>query len=363
MDDHGALSFAQRVIALIDAGHKSATYKLATLIALMDVCAEATDPTTGPPEVLSGRRVAQRVVELYWPQTSVYGVDASGAPIPLSQSSQNDIPAKLAARRARLGLDRGATITEARRADDAWDTLESELVAIIIAMPIPKLQRFGEGRFAFEDRFIYDFNWPDEVHRSRIERNDFDDRLVLRPEVGRWLIQLAPLLRPLVQAKWIEFVARRNQDLVDVHQLTEFLFGASRVTLQPVRSPLFDAQKGLCFYCGFHMSAVDVDHFIPWSRHPDNSLDNLVAAHPACNNAKAASIASVRHLKHWIDRVRGPVLAQVHDSTGWPRRIDRTLGAVSATYLCLPDGAQLWAHGLAYEAAGVEEIRAALSVA
>ena len=91
VSDEGALRFAERVIALVDAGRKSATYKLATLLALIDVTAENMRPA-GPPTSLSGREVAGRVIELYWPQTAVYGTDAGGSARTLKQSPQNDIP-------------------------------------------------------------------------------------------------------------------------------------------------------------------------------------------------------------------------------------------------------------------------------
>jgi len=45
-----------------------------------------------------------------------------------------------------------------------------------------------------------------------------------------------------------------------------------------------------------------IDHFLPWSRHPDNTIDNLVAEHAACNNAKPASLAGLGHLRRWTGR-------------------------------------------------------------
>lgn len=64
-----ALSFAERLPALLDATRYSATYKLATLLAFIDVASERTAPDGSAPTVLSGKEVARRVIELYWPQT------------------------------------------------------------------------------------------------------------------------------------------------------------------------------------------------------------------------------------------------------------------------------------------------------
>lgn len=73
----------------------------------------------------------------------------------------------------------------------------------MIGMPLAKLQRFGDGRHTTEDRFIYDFSWREEIGRHAVARPDFDDRLRLRPGAGGWLVRLAPIIRPLVQAKWV----------------------------------------------------------------------------------------------------------------------------------------------------------------
>ncbi len=86
----------------------------------------------------------------------------------LSQAPQNDIPAKLAAWRTAHHLRPGASLDDARAADPVgWADLEADLVAVVIGMPLAKLQRFGEGRRSVEDRFIYDFTWREEVEPGR----------------------------------------------------------------------------------------------------------------------------------------------------------------------------------------------------
>lgn len=69
MPDDDALRFAERLLALLDATRHSATYKLATLLAIVDVTAERTGRDGSAPAVISGKEVARRVIELYWPQT------------------------------------------------------------------------------------------------------------------------------------------------------------------------------------------------------------------------------------------------------------------------------------------------------
>ncbi|MBW1683872.1 MAG: HNH endonuclease [Deltaproteobacteria bacterium] len=103
-------------------------------------------------------------------------------------------------------------------------------------------------------------------------------RILLRDH----LVRLAGLLRPLIQREWTVLVARFNQ-LADA-ELEQFLFGVDRASLTAVREPLRELAEGRCFYCGDRVrTRIEVDHFIPWARYPDNGLENLVVSDPGCN--------------------------------------------------------------------------------
>lgn len=343
-DAPDAIEFSSRLLQLIDSGRLTATYKLATLTAIVDLCAEF-----GAPDTLSAKAVGQRVVELYWPQAGPFTGNDEGS-VALRQSGMtSDIPDKLDRFRREHRLRGGATVEDARRvAPDEWTTLAGELTAVVVREPIPRLQRFGQGQGAIEDRFVYDIGWSEKVSRTQVMRDGFDDTMYFRPGVPELLSRMGPLLRPVLQARWATEVAKRNAHLVDEVQLAEFLFGADRISLERVRGPLLELQGHDCFYCGDRIRGrADVDHFLPWSRHPDNTLDNLVAAHAACNGSKSDSLAATGHLAHWLDRFRSgsPVsddLRRLQDEIGWPRRPDRTLGSARAGYLTLPTGTMLW---------------------
>lgn len=267
----------------------------------------------------------------------------------LRHSSQNDIPAKLADWRASHGVGAGTTMERARMADPgSWDELMGGLEATVLAMPLAKLQRFGGGQNAREDRFIYDFSWREEIKRRQTEGEGFDDALHLVDRAGEWLVRFAPLVRPLVEARFVERVAQQNREMFDHPDLAEFLFGADRISLARVSGPLSEAQDHRCFYCGDRLrGAVQVDHFVPWSRRHHNALDNLVAAHVRCNGAKSATLAAVNHLERWMARFDpdSPDAAgvdHVHRETQWPRSPTRTLGVARASYLRLPPATMLW---------------------
>src|SRR5437879_1941069 len=116
---------------------------------------------------------------------------------------------------------------------------------------------------------------------------------------------------------------------VNEYQLERFLFGAERVPLERVRGPIIELQEGRCFYCAERLASragqtPDVDHFIPWSRYPDDGLENLVVAHARCNAQKSDFLAAAAHVDHWRAGTRSgsPVsgeLGRLAEATGWSR--------------------------------------------
>jgi hypothetical protein len=52
--------FAERLLEVIDSGRRTATYKLALLLALLDLCARRGGLDGRPPRVLYTREIAER---------------------------------------------------------------------------------------------------------------------------------------------------------------------------------------------------------------------------------------------------------------------------------------------------------------
>ncbi len=91
--------------------------------------------------------------------------------------------------------------------------------------------------------------------------------------------------------------------------------------------------------------AVEVDHFIPWPRHPDDAIQNLVLAHRSCNSAKRDFLAAASHLAHWNDRLTPVSSRQLHQLAvehRWPSAHATSRNVARAIYLRLPSGAKLW---------------------
>lgn len=363
----GAIDLAEKVLTLLDQGRFTATYKYAVLLGLMDLCLEGTSRAGVPPSMVTTRQLAEKVVELYWPQTMPFGTDERGHILRQNQGaagSQAAIVSAVARFRGRSGAAALSRVKVERQRDFARliDTVEWKL----IQMPLPRLQTVG-GR---PHRFLYDIAWTDDITNARVkayqggDSGDFDNRILLMPGVGDALVRLNGLLRPLIHRQWTAQVARLNS-LPD-SRLEAFLFGGGRKATEAVRPHLQELQSGRCFYCRRPLlHRAQVDHFIPWSRYPDNGLANLVVAHDHCNLAKRDFLAATDHVERWLARngeVHGAAMEHIARDARWELRWAPVLGVAAGVYLGLPADAELWVRTDRFEPVDLPRLRRGFGV-
>lgn len=363
--DTGAIAFAEKLLALLDYGSFTATYKFAVLLGLIDLCLECSDKSGAAPSALTTRQLAQKVTELYWPQANVFAMAGSTTVLRQCTGGQAEILTEIRRFRAGEVVAAAATPYEARRlAPDGYEALVGRVEWKLIEMPLPRLQVVGNR----EDPFIYRVGWESDVGIRDVRRGDFDNRILLVGDAGDHLVRLAGLLRPLIHRQWVAMVARINRDVVEDARLEEFMFGAERIPLERVRNPLRELQDNTCFYCGKKMRGpAEVDHFVPWARYPDNSIENLVVTDPGCNSAKRDFLAAAEHAAKWTRRMDHGLsgscqLVEIAQATGWETRPGGTLSVARAIYLRLPPGAKLWLARNRYVDASRGELRTALGV-
>jgi 5-methylcytosine-specific restriction endonuclease McrA len=371
--DRDAIALAERVIGVLDEGGFSATYKFALFTAILDLCVEKKFVKGVVPETLTTRAIAERVVELYWDHATPYkgtGTLRQGG----GKGEQAEILSVIVEARTDLAQSGADTLYKAQAHRLRFDTLVCDVEWKLIEMPIPRLQVLGRQ----EERFLYEYNWAKSIRRSVVTRyqqqrahsrsairgsdaTGFDNRLVLLPGVADHLVRLNGILRPLFYREWATMVARMNQ--LPESELEEFLFGRKRTSLESVREPLRALQGGRCFYCDDGLvNLAEVDHFIPWMRYPDNGLDNLVVAHPKCNNKKRDFLAAAKHVEHWKERLkaRDAELSAIASSARWRRHPDRTTSIAKSIYSRLPLSARLWVHASTFGPNERDRILAAL---
>ena len=299
-----------------------------------------------PPVAVTTRELAEKVLELYWPHTAAF--DGKGGMTVLRQNTggQAEILSAIGKFREHHAADPSEPLSRARhRAPDQYERLVRTVEWKLIEMPLPRLQVLGNK----ESRFLYRLGWDTSVRRRDTEATSFDNRICFQPGVGAHLIRLAGLLRPLIQRGWSAMVAQLNPAATDEARLQEFLFGAVRISLDPVRADLRELQNNRCFYCDGRLEGgIDVDHFVPWARYPDNGIENLVVAHRTCNGDKSDFLAAGGHVRRWSDRFAASEqgiaseLAEIATRAGWDRHPQRTINVARAIYRSLPSDVQLW---------------------
>jgi hypothetical protein len=338
-------SFGEKVLVILEEGTFTATYKFAVLLALVDLCMEQAGAGGEGPRTISTRDLAAKVVEIYWPHTRDFATRDRAKFLRQNAGGQAEILSAIRRHRDRHGGDPTEPLSRTRRrAPEAFERLIEFVEFKLIEMPLPRLQKLGKS----EDRFLYDFRWNPEVRRSDLRAIYFDRRIHLREGVSDFVIQLAGLLRPLIQRRWASMVARLNVDILQTAELEDFLFGATRVDLAPIRQPLRAIQENRCFYCQEPIRGpACVDHFIPWARHPDDGIENLVVTDPKCNANKRDFFASVVHLSRWKEErlsntATASALADIAERQQWERHPEKTATVARSLYRRLPAGSTLW---------------------
>jgi 5-methylcytosine-specific restriction endonuclease McrA len=345
----------ERVLTLLQDGSFTTTYKHAVLLALMDLCLSGTTAKGMPPQSVTTRQLAERVIELYWPQTRPWGPDApvlvQNAGVRRDGSGRALILRRVGEfRRAALqrGQEGSSSIVRARlMLREPYAKLVDDVEWTLVEMPLPKLQRIG-GQ---DTHWFYDIGWDDradapkkrEVRRyQKGQPSSFANDIRFKPGVASTFARLHGVLRPFIQQQWAAKVASLNR--LEETRLTDFLFGMERTPLAVVRPALVGLQSGQCFYCKRRIrGTANIDHFIPWARHPDDSLINLVAADDRCNNSKTDFLASSDHLESWRRRSEDhrQALDQIADDLTWSAD-DRIVAVARAIYKGLPEDGRLW---------------------
>ena len=368
-DERGAIAFAERVLELLDEGRYTATYKYAVLLAFIDLCLERTQASGAPPDVVRTPELAEKIVEIYWPHTVPFGERTVEARVLRQNASgQAEIVSAITRFRSRHAPE-AATVWQGRlAASKQYDALVRSVEWKLIEMPLPRLQRMG----ATAADFVYEIGWTESIAKRTVDRyaagdsGAFDNRVHLKPGVGGYLVQLNGLLRPLIHRRWCAMVALLNR--LEDSRLEDFLFGVERVPTVRVRAGLWEIQGKRCFYCEGRIADPGkghVDHFIPWARHPDNGIENLVVADVACNACKGSSLAAGEHVTRWAARLapRGRITLQLADlaiRNTWDRHAERTVSVARGIYLGLPKSAKLWLRRKEFVVVDQEALRRAL---
>ena len=336
------VALGRRVVEILEVGRRVATYKLATLSALIEFCVEnfpVDDPTVSLDVPLDA--LADRVIALYWRQVLPFkGAGLHGPDRTLRQNTGKKARILLEVekfRQAAKATDREMPLDIAKsRAPRHYARAQRNVRNVLVWRPLYRLQRLpvkGGGQ-TVSDPFLYDDDWMGED----IPVHVIDEHGVveLRPGVASALARLSGLLTPVLEMLWVKEIRRMNPALSEgVPDIEGHLFGRDRISLSRAFDALTEAFDDLCFYCR-KRSASEVDHVLPWSRSRIDGLANLVQACHKCNDNKRVSLPSPEHVQNALDRGRS-TLQQIADSITWPLNYDDVRSVGRGLYLSAPE--------------------------
>ena len=105
-----------------------------------------------------------------------------------------------------------------------------------------------------------------------------------RERVDRWHAENAGKRREQRRKRYASDPSFRGR-------LSVLAAGRSAARVRRIRSPLIERQNGRCGLCGEPViGEIHIDHVIPRAHGGSDTLDNLQAAHAACNLAKCGSL-------------------------------------------------------------------------
>lgn len=330
------LLLGQRVVAILETGLRTATYKLATLMALVERCIENLPERPADTVRVPLPELAHRVLETYWWQVRPFDGHE------LRQSTQPRARILIAVNALRESAGRGArSVDIARlRAPAAYQSAVNEVVLCLAQQPLHRLQRLpgssASDPFLYDDSFLHD-------HVSRATLREHGDAIELKPGVAYGLARLAGLLKPALEIMWVEDVRRMNKFLdAEVPDVAGHLFGRERTALSAVREPFKEAFGPHCFYCGTHLLPNNpIDHVLPWSLVGIDGLSNLVLACARCNSDKSGALPAIRLVDQVLQRDRR-ILEQIASDLQWPTQHDRVVAAARGIYRGQPPGVPTW---------------------
>ncbi len=240
-----------RACTILETGARTATYKLATLTALIDHCVEHLPADLDAPLWVPLPDLAHRVIEVYWRQVLPFeGNELRQSTQPVARVLRAVMELRLAAGFASGG---GSLDLAMIRVPAAYAAAVAEVGTTLVRQPLHRLQKLpgqAQGR-----TFLYDDSWMHDAVSRRVIA-EHGDAIVLHPGVAAGLARLSGLLKPTLEILWVEDVRRMNRFLdSDVPDVAGHLFGRERVSLAAAREGLKDAFGPRCFYCAARLPA------------------------------------------------------------------------------------------------------------
>jgi len=348
MEIHSDL-LVQRLFEVVNEGKRDATYKLALLLGLIDWVTTHSGESRAPT-----RELAESVLNIYFRQVSPY--ISKDMEKTLKQGKQKKTLIIEVVAGLRNSHPECKRLQQIEHKDPgSYLAARRQVEQVLVAQPIPRLQRVG-GK---EIPFLYSCSWGPKQSLGALRSSGLDF-IELKPGVRERLVVMGPLLRPVIEAIWVADVASWSSIETEEEKLRVHLFGAERTIFPPeVRKGLQKLYSNKCFYCSVEVpGGLAVDHFIPWSRFPNDAIENLVMSCTTCNSKKSDHLASPTFLAKWLERLEEPILTEIALKTGWESNPTRARAIASSIYQSVAIGSVVWDGNKSFQVIAAKDVKA-----
>ncbi|MBL8604924.1 MAG: hypothetical protein JNK72_23555 [Myxococcales bacterium] len=322
----GVLDPIEGILAVLDRASSTGTNKFGLLLALIELA-----PTVGADRGLSFETLAATLIALHWEHVTPFRASA-----PRQVTSQNrelTVLRVVRALRATLPPEKAHwpfVRARAQLSSQAWADAVAAVARDTARNPIALLQTLDRVQHAF----LY-------TVEGRVVR--------LNPGVAETLTRFGPVLRELVEARFVQHVVTANpawrREAIEP-QLRAHLFGATReMPGAAMRKAMAEMQDGRCLYTGRPLrDDAPVDHVLPWARVRVSTLGNFLMTDRQTNTRKRDLLLGEAPLTRWLAHLDArrsglDALARAHD---WPFERDAVVQRALALYRGLAPGAVLW---------------------
>ena len=112
-------TFGEKILALLEEGTFTATYKYAVLLALTDLCMEGAGAGGAAPTTIATRDLAAKTIEIYWTHTRDFAATSKAKFLLQNAGGQAEILSAIRRHRERSSSDPFESLSRARRRSPA----------------------------------------------------------------------------------------------------------------------------------------------------------------------------------------------------------------------------------------------------
>lgn len=334
------LTLGQQLVAVLEGGRRTSTYKLAVMVALLDLAVESVPDDPAAEVAINLDDLTDRVMAQYWTQLRPLS-EKGHVILRQSRDGRGVVFAALADLRDQCSSPslRDMPIESAKLAvPEFYSNAHEKIKKNLVRYPLHLLQQIGTGP---HECFLYDDSWMGTDSTRVITGHG--NQLILFGGVCHTLARLAPLVKPAFQLAWADEVRHMNRDILDDGpDIADHLFGTERVSLTRPAGILAEHFGNECFYCTTRLRAGrHVDHVLPWSRTGIDGLANLVLSCQPCNTNKSDVLPAPAYVIRALDRGRD-VIDALADEIRWPSQYSRVEAASHGLYSTQPDTTPIW---------------------